>query len=441
MPTDPNLVFEPAHVLAAQIRSREVSSLEVVDAHLARIERVNPALRALVQLRTEGARADAATADRRLAAGEVVGPLHGLPFTVKDWIETNDLPCAAMVEERRTYVPKHDATTVARLRAAGAILLGKTKPGIDDAVYPHARNPYDLARTPGGSSAGEAAIIAAGGSPLGLGSDSGGSLRWPAHCSGIATLKPTAGLVPTTGHFPRIGAMSDPRTAIGPMARTVDDLALALPLLAGVDDRDPSVAPVPPGDPGNVRTPGLRVALCTEFPGASPSTAVIAATESAALSLATAGATVEHAAPPRLEESLTITEGYWKRVESTEFERWAPGRKSTQTGEEFERNLFEWDRFRRTFLRFMAGYDIVLCPAAADVAPLQSDPVTGATYIYTLPFSLTGNPVVVVRAGESEGMPVGVQVVGRMWQDATALAAARVIEQASGGWRRPAAEF
>ncbi|MGH2609198.1 MAG: amidase, partial [Tepidiformaceae bacterium] len=364
-------------------------------------------------------------------------PLHGLPFTVKDWIETNDLPCAGGVEERRDYIPKHDATAVARLRAAGAILLGKTKPGLDDAVYPPSRNPFDLARTPGASSAGEAAIIAAGGSPLGLGSDSGGSLRWPAHCCGIATIKPTTGLVPLTGHFPRIIPMSDPRTVIGPMARTVDDLSLALRLITGPDGRDASVVPIPVGDPARVRVEDLRVAFYTAMPGAAPSDATVTAVTSACRALQSAGAVVEGAAPERLDESLPITQAYWARPESTEMNRWAPLRGSSLTADEVEESLFQWDRFRRSMLAFLGRYDLIVCPVASGPAPLRSESVTGETYRLMLPFSLTGNPVVVVRAGTEDGLPIGVQVVARNWEDATALAAASVIERACGPWAPP----
>ena len=204
--------------LARMIRERDVSSLEVVDAYLARIDDVNPKLNAVVQIAPD-ARDRARDADAALARGDEVGPLHGVPFTVKDWIEAEGLICAAGFAERAQFVPKRDATVVARMRAAGAILLGKTNVTDGAPVYPRPNNPYDLARSPGGSSSGEAAIIAAGGSPLGLGSDSGGSIRLPAAWCGVAGLRPTSGLVPNTGHFPRIGAMHDPRTAIGPIAR------------------------------------------------------------------------------------------------------------------------------------------------------------------------------------------------------------------------------
>ncbi len=175
-----------ATALARAIRDRDVSSLEVIDAHLDRIDAVNPKLNAVVQLDGDGARQQARNADAALDGGDALGPLHGVPFTVKDWIETEGLVCAAGSKERVDYVPKRDAAVVARMREAGAILLGKTNVFERDTVHAKTKNPYDLSRTPGGSSSGEAAIIAAGGSPLGLASDSGGRIRVPAHYCGIA---------------------------------------------------------------------------------------------------------------------------------------------------------------------------------------------------------------------------------------------------------------
>jgi amidase len=420
----------PAGELAGLIRRREVSAAAVVRAHLERIGEVNGELRAVVQLRAEGAIAEAREKDRAVARGGGLPPLHGVPFTVKDWIETNDLPCAGDVEERRAHVPKHDATAVARLRAAGAILLGKTKPGLRDVPYPRARNPHDLGRSAGGSSGGEAAIVAAGGSPLGLGSDSGGSLRWPAHCCGVATIRPTAGRVPNTGHFPRINPMADPRTVIGPIARTVADLELALAVIAGPDGRDASTVPVPLGRSKEVAPGRLRVASFTTFEGAEPSPAVIAAVERAASALRTAGADVFEATPPRLEEALPLTKAYWARPESGSWMEWDSPRMSVLGADEVERSLFEWDRFRRAMLGFMRDVELVLCPVASDVAPPFDDPVPVETWSYMLPFSLSNNPVAVVIAGEAGGLPVGVQLAGRPWEDHVALAAAAVVEAA-----------
>jgi len=430
-----DLCTVPAARLAQLIRDRDISSAEAVDAHLRRIEAVNPRLNAVVQLGADAARTAARAADDAIARGDALGPLHGVPFTVKDWIETEDLICAAGFEERRGYVPKRDATAVARMRAAGAVLLGKTSVNDGSPVYARPNNPHDLARTPGASSSGEAAIVAAGGSPLGIASDSGGSIRWPAHCCGVAALRPTAGLVPNTGHFPRIGNMSDPRTAIGPVARSVEDLALALRIIAGPDNRDAGVVPMPLGDMAQVAVEGLRVAYYTRMPGASPTPETVATTEAAARALASAGSLVTEARPPRLEESLPITLDYWSRPSSISWQRWVPSHDARLSGDDVERHLFEWERFRRYMALFMEDYDVIVCPVAAEPAPPHG-PVPTENWLYTLPYSLTGQPVAVVRCGTSdEGLPIGVQVVAAPWRDHVALAAAAVLERALGGWR------
>ncbi|MEE8567387.1 MAG: amidase, partial [Anaerolineales bacterium] len=255
--------YASATALAQRIRAKDVSSEEIVNACLQRIEAVNPRLNAVVQLAADTARAEAREADAALAREKIKGPFHGVPFTVKDVFDTAGVISAAGIEERASYVPEQDAVVVARMRAAGAILLGKTNcppwgagGESDNPVYGRTNNPYDQTRTPGGSSGGEAAIIAAGGSPLGLGSDSGGSIRVPAHFCGIAGLRPTVGRIPNTGVFNHPGGLSDPRTQIGPMSRFVEDLGLTLSVISGVDWRDSGVIPMPLGDPQAVDTTG-----------------------------------------------------------------------------------------------------------------------------------------------------------------------------------------
>lgn len=447
-----------ATALARAIREKRVSSAEVVDAHLARIEAVNPRLNAVAQLKADAARTRAQELDAALARGETLGPLHGVPFTVKDWIETNDAVCAAGIIERKDYIPKRDATVVARMRAAGGVFLGKT---IDNAVnknavYGSVANPYDVSRTPGESSSGEAAIIAVGGSPAGLGSDSGGSLRYPAHCCGIATLKPTAGRVPLTGHFARIDVIIDSRTQIGPLARAVEDLALVMDVIAGPDGRDAGVVPVPLDDYREVGLRGLRVATFTEFEASAHSAAAlgvearkvgagaiadadtVAAVERAAAALRDAGALIEERLPPRIEEAWDITQMHWRRVRSWSWSEWRTASQHVLTADEIERGLFAWGRLQRAFLEFMQTYDLILCPVAPAAAQLRADVSGPQPFVYTLPFSLSGQPAAVVRAGTSDGMPVGVQLVARMWRDDVALAAAHHIERALGGWTAPA---
>src|SRR2546423_7212884 len=253
------IIYSSATELARAIRDKQVSSEEVVGAHLARIEEVNPKLNAVVHLTADAARVRAREADAALARGEVWGPLHGVPVSIKDAFETEGVVSAGGTKGRAQYVPREDAVGVARYKSAGAVVLGKTTvPEIslafesDNLVYGRTKNPYDLTRTPGGSSGGEAAAISSGMSPLGLGSDAGGSIRLPAHFCGIAGIKPTSGRTARTGHFPPMGGLLDSIWQIGPLARRVEDLWLALPLLCGNDWRDPTLPPAPLRDPSDV---------------------------------------------------------------------------------------------------------------------------------------------------------------------------------------------
>jgi amidase len=230
--------------------------------------------------------------------------------------------------------------------------------------------------------------------------------------------------------------MRDPRTTIGPLARRVEDLALALRIIAGADGRDPGVVPVTLGDPAHVDLTSVRVGWYAGMPGATLSPATTAGVHSAVRALRDAGASAHEAEPPRLAESMPITVAYWSRTSSMSLTEWEPYRPSTLTADEIERSIFEWERFRASMLRFVDEYDVIVCPAAADVAP-QHRAMSDQDVVYTLPYSLTGYPVVVVRCGEADGMPVGVQVVARPWQDHVTLAAAITIEHTLGGWSAP----
>lgn len=419
------LIFTPAAELARLIRTRELSALEVMDTFLARVEQVDPHINAMVQLAPD-ARARARQADADLAQGVVYGPLHGVPFTVKDIFETVGLATVLDQRLRRRSAPRQDATAVARLRGAGAILLGKTNcppngsgSDTENALCGRTLHPLDPAYTPGGSSGGEAALIAAGGSPFGLGSDTGGGLRVPAHYCGVAALKPSAGRVPNTGAYALPGGLTDPRTQIGPLARSVDDLTLIMPLIAGPDDDDAGVIPVPWRNPAAVRLTHLRLAYFAEDP-ASPVTPETAdAVGAAAQALARAGVAVEPARPPDLVEAARQIDEAWQDRAG------APGRTMVE--------LFAlWDDYRTHMLRFMSVYDALLCPADHHPAPpfRERDP---RRFDYTIPFSLTGYPAAVVRvASAAGGLPIGVQVVGKPWRDDIALALARILEQELG---------
>jgi amidase len=430
------LFYASATSLARMIRDREVSAEEVLQAHLEQIQRVNGGLNALVQTNAHQALKQACLADKALHQGEPVGPLHGVPFTVKDWIDAAGLPCTGGDPAFRERIPAEDATVVARIRQAGAILLGKTNVMVDNPIYGRTNNPYNLDYSTTGSSSGEAALIAAGGSPLGLGSDSGGSIRQPAHACGIAGLKPTHGRVPLTGHFPFISAMNDPRTVIGPLARYVEDLALVLPVISGVDWKDASVIPMPLGDWRAVDVRSLRVAYYTQHEEAEPSTETVKTCLQAANALQGVCARVTEAIPPRVEEAYTITRQYWQRPESTSADEWLPDGEFMLSSEQVEQHLFEWDRFRRALTAFMADYEIILTPAAE--LPATPHGASPGRISYTLPYSLAGWPCVVVRGGTSpEGLPIGIQIVARPWREDVALAVAHVLEGALGGWQPP----
>lgn len=424
------LLERSAVELARAIIARTISAEELTSAYLRRIEEVNPRVNALVQVNGDRALARAREADRDQARGRVWGPLHGVPFTVKDVMDTAGIVTAAGLEERARFIPKRDAVVVARMQSAGAILLGKTNcpPGgaggvTDNPVYGRTNNPFDLSREPGGSSGGEAAAIAAGESPLGLGSDSGGSMRVPAHFCGIATLKPTTGRVPNTGVLNHPGGLSDPRTQIGPMARYVRDLALAFPLICGEDGMDSGVVPVLLRESSARSTNGLRVAVYVDDGQVSPTSDVASAIAVAREALISAGVVVNEARPRCLTESRSITERYWSMPETP--------------GAEVERLFLDWDAFRAAMLAFMTDYDAILCPVEFQPAPLYSVN-TNRRFNYTLPYSLCGWPCTVVRAGtSSEGLPVGVQFAARPWREDIVLSLAQVIEDLLGGWQSP----
>ena len=449
--------------LADDIRSRRRSSVEVVTAVLERIEAVNPRLNAVVR-RVDGVLDAARRADEALARGDAVGPLHGLPFTIKDSFDTAGIVTTVGTVGWRDRVPERDATVVARLRAAGAILVGKTNTPeftwsdeTDNDVYGRTSNPYDLARTPGGSSGGSAAIVAAGASPFDIGSDTGDSIRQPAHVCGVAGIKPTTGRVPRTGHTPGFQGLFQSFTQLGPIARRVEDLELLLPIIAGPDGVDPFIPPVALRDPRAVDISRLRVAMFTDNGVRTPTPATVDAVRSAAAALEATGAHVEERRPPGLDEVADA----WQSMISADGHAWlarlitgagTPGHGSYDTrgwvqfddglsSAELTAAVEHADAVRSRLLEWMhhGEVDVIVCPAMPQPAILHggsNDPAFGDTYSDV--HNLTGFPAAVVRGGTSpEGLPIGVQLVGRPWREDTALAAARIVESASGGWQPP----
>jgi amidase len=459
------LVYTSATSLAHAIREKRVSSQEVVEAYIHRIEAVNPQLNAVVQLTADTALTQARQADVALARGEIKGPLHGVPITIKDSFDTEGVISTAGTKGRASYVPQQDATAVARMRAAGAILLGKTNlPELslayesNNLIYGRTNNPYDLSRTPGGSSGGESAIIAAGGSPLGLGTDGFGSIRIPSHFCGIAGLKPTSGRIPFTGLLPPAFGASAKLRHVGPMARYVEDLILTLPILAGVDWRDPATVPMALDDPRNVELKSLRVAFYIDNGIMTPTHETSGIVRTAVHALADVGAFVEEARPAGIEHSYEIFRDLFAADGGAGVQRLLQMAGTTDihpfvqqlgdilrpyamTSAEFSGLLVRWDMFRSTLLSFLEKYDVIICPVCATPAWPHSSTITEEQFFagsYSITYNLTGWPGVAVRGGTSpEGLPIGVQVVARPWCEDVALAVGQHLETVLGGWQRP----
>src|ERR1700685_150369 len=301
--------------MARMIQERHISSVELIAAHLDRVRTIDPAINAVVDLLADSALREAELADAKLARGEACGPLHGVPISIKDSIDVQGTKCTAGTLGRKNAAPaQRNATLVHRLRAAGAIPIAKTNlPDLlfafesDNLIYGRTNNPYDLTRTPGGSSGGESALIAACGSPLGFGRDAAGSVRLPAHFCGIASIKPTSGRLPRTGHVPPPGGWIEALWQIGPMARYTQDLILAMRLLAAEDGQDFTSPPVPlleSKDP-----PALRIAFFTDN-GFAPCTAAVRhAITRCADFLARTGMRVEECRPACIEQAFDLEMG------------------------------------------------------------------------------------------------------------------------------------
>src|SRR6202795_3182041 len=303
-----DLTFLSARDMAEQIRQKKISTVDLLDAHLTQIARLNPRLNAFVALHEERARRDAKALEAVVTRGEVRGPLHGVPLSIKSSIDTAGLACESGTRLRAGTIAAKDAVLVSRLRNAGAIVLGVTNtPELlmawetDNLLYGRTNNPWDLARTPGGSSGWEAAAIASGMSAGGMGSDGGGSIRVPAHFSGICGLKPTPGRLPATGHFPASVGPFALLGVVGPMARTMADLKILFEVMQGPDDGDPSAAPVPLRWPGKDELQSVRVGYF-EDDGRTPVTPETrVAVRTAAEALRRAGFQVEPFRPEGLE--------------------------------------------------------------------------------------------------------------------------------------------
>ena len=457
----------PAWQMAESVRNGSITATGLLEAHLDRIKRWNPKLNAFVSIDEQAARLQAKNADEAVRTGQALGPLHGVPLTIKSSIDVAGLLCEAGTQIRRGYVAPSDAPLVSRLKAAGAVILGNTTVPeflmaweTHSALYGRTNSPWNLERTPGGSSGGEAAAIAACCSAGGIGSDGGGSIRVPAHFSGICGLKPTPGRIPATGHFPASVGPFALLGVVGPMARTVRDLQLLFDVIAGPDDGDPNAAPVPlrPIDAATLRR--TRIGYF-EDDGRTPVTAETRrAVQRAAEALRGAGFIVEPFRPEGLEEarqlwhvlfvdgaSMVLRQAYQNREQDMysivrEIIE-AADRDPPLTAEGLFETLFRRDILRSRFLDQMRRYSILLCPVNAVPAFRHGErswTVEGqrVEYLdassYSQWFNLLGNPAAAVPIDRSdEGLPIGVQIVGRPWEEERVLGIAAALEEA-GGW-------
>ena len=449
---------------ARLVRQRTVSAVELVQAHLERIAAVNPRIHAVIEVYERQAVAAARVADEMLARGEDVGPLCGVPFSIKDSIEVAGAQCTAGTLGRRDTAPStEDATLVARLREAGAIPIARTNlPDLlfafesDNLLYGATNNPYDAARTSGGSSGGEAALIASCGSPIGLGSDAAGSVRLPAAFCGIAAIKPTSGRLPRTGHFPPAGGWIEALWQIGPMARYVEDLCTVMPLLTGGDGRDATVVDMPLHDAARVELGRLRVAFYTDNGFAAADEEVVGVVRGAARALAGEVAVLEEDRPAclgqayDLEMKLIGADGgdglreYLRVLGSTQvhpllsgwLEKLEPYRTSVAG---FSAYWAEWDAWRGAMRAFLRRYDVLVCPVYTHAALPHGTSTLEENFrgfSHTMAYNVAGWPAAVVRCGTSaEGLPIGVQVVAGPWREDLALAVAGRLEREFGGWK------
>lgn len=454
------IYYSSATALAGALAAGDLSSRELTEVVLARIEQVNGALNAVVALDAQSALERADEADRARARGQSLGPLHGIPMTIKDSFDTAGLVSTGGTKGRRNFVPDRDATVVARLKKAGAHVIGKTNTPqftssfeTDNDVYGQTKNPYDLARSPGGSSGGAAAILAAGGSPLEIGSDFGGSIRLPSAFCGTAGIKPTMGRVPRTGHIFPFGGVTDSMQQIGPMARRVEDLILALPLMVGPDGIDPAIVPMPLGDPNAVGVGDLNVAFYAGAAFAEPMDAIQQTVREAARAIAVTGAKVDEVEAASFTEAFTAGIGLFGADGGAGFARLLKEAGTTTTrplenareglsAVELDELLNRWYGVRSQIATAYLGFDVILSPANARTAPpigWANEEGSIQAFSYTILHNVSGWPSGVVRCGtDPDGLPIAVQITAHPSREDLVLAVALELERQFGGFQRPA---
>ena len=456
--------------ITKSIRAKEISPVEVVAAHLERAEALQPKSNAFAHLNPHAALDRARNAEMAVVRGDALGALHGVPVTVKSCIDVEGWPCPAGSVLRRDYIAQHDATLVARLKAAGAIILGSTNTPeflmayeTDNLLTGKTSNPWDLSRSAGGSSGGEAAAIAAGCSMGGVGSDGGGSIRVPAHFCGICGLKTTPGRIPATGHFPPgVGAFSW-IGVVGPMARTVADVRALFEVMAGADPGDALSAPVSLHRVADAELKGLRIGVLESNALGKVDAETKAALQKAANSLAGQGFFVEPFPLHGLERAIDLwwfffgpaIEHLFSPIVAGQEGKLSPifrdylrfARPETPvTLDALLDACVERDLLRAEILKQMRDVPILLSPVSSTTAFRHGEgtwrPGAEQGYRDTMRFSqwlnLVGFPGASVPvAASAQGLPIGAQVIGRPHDEELVLAVAEQIESARGTWQAP----
>jgi Asp-tRNA(Asn)/Glu-tRNA(Gln) amidotransferase A subunit family amidase len=451
------------------VATGEISAEQLVREHLEQIERLNPRLNAFIELRADQALAEARRQDDAAAAGRGRGSLGGLPISIKSAIEVSGLKVETGSPSRQGIVSTQDAECVARLRAAGAIVLGTTNVaemlmGYESVnpLYGRSSNPWDLERTPGGSSGGESAAIAAGLSAGGIGSDGGGSIRVPAHFTGICGLKPTPGRIPGTGHQPGCLGPFSLIGVVGPMARTIADVHAMFTVVAGWDASDPMAVPIPVQPLGREPHANVRIGFFEDDGRNAVTVETRAAVRAAAAAAARTGYAVEEFRPAGLDRARELWDAFFcgvgllvlneplqgAEVHLPILEAFLRGGgRPPATAMDLTLAWIGRDIARGDLLKQMETHRVLICPVASVPAFRHGERswrIDGHDVGYldamtpTQWFNILGNPVAIVPVGTSvEGLPIAVQVVGRPFEEEIVLSVAADIERECGGYRPP----
>ena len=475
--------FQSASELTRRLREREIGCLELLDAFLTRAERFNPRLNAIVCMDRAGARARARAADAGLARGEVWGPLHGLPMTVKESFNVAGLPTTWGHPSLKDNIATADALAVTRLKAAGAVVFGKTNVPLNladwqtfNAVYGATNNPWNEALVPGGSSGGAAAVLAAGLAGLEAGSDIGASIRNPAHYCGVYGHKPTHTIIPPSGHAMPGGLAAADMSVVGPLARSANDLELALGVMAGPDEFESAAWKLALPPPRQTELKGLRVAVMYDHPVCEVDAEYREKMEQAVAALVRAGARVAEAARPEIDFArfhelyiLMVRAATSGRLPDEQITRFLNQRNSlaaddkrypalmargnTMSHRDWIRLNNERTAFRFKWAAFFKDWDVFLCPAAASAAwphdhkgerhertiVVNGKPAPTTDQMFWAGISsLVYLPATVAPIGLTRsGLPVGVQIVAAHLEDRTSIEVAKMLAREIGGFLPP----